>query len=98
MRLSLLLASAALSTIATSAGADETLRYRTVYHTTALQSQTAPDTDGHLISVTHASGLASLPDGSVGADNFVGMLDYVKGSGPFVTYGDVTFRMVRYYS
>jgi hypothetical protein len=88
---SVFLAAAALSAIATNALADETLKYRTVYHTTALQSQNAPDTDGHVISVTHASGLASLPDGSVGADNFVGTLDYVKGSGPFVTYGDVTF-------
>jgi hypothetical protein len=70
----------ALCAIPATGFADETLKYRSVYHTTALQSQDVHDTDGHILALVSASGLASLPDGSVGLDNFVGTLDYIKGS------------------
>jgi hypothetical protein len=89
---SLLLATAALGVIATSALADETLKYRTAYHITSFQSQPVPDSDGHLMGIVHAAGIASFPDGSVAADNFTTFTDYTKGSGPIVlSYGDVTF-------
>jgi hypothetical protein len=55
-----LLVSAAL--LAISAGAaDGTLKYRIIYHITAIQSQEAPDTNGHVISLVRTSGLASMP-------------------------------------
>jgi hypothetical protein len=86
-----LLATAVLGVISTAAFADETLKYRSVYHIAAVQSQEVPDTDGHVISLIRASGLASLPDGSVATDNLFATVDYVKGSGPIVTYGTVAF-------
>ena len=43
------------------------------------------------MSIVHASGVASFSDGSVATDNFTTTTDYVKGSGPFVDYGDITF-------
>jgi hypothetical protein len=73
------------------AKADETLKYRTVYHLTSVQSQNIPDTDGHIFGISHAAGVASLPDGSVAVDNFTGTFDYTKGSGPTVVYEDITF-------
>jgi hypothetical protein len=40
--------------------------------------------------LTRYSGLASFPDGSVAADNFVATSDYVKGSGPYLLYSNIT--------
>jgi hypothetical protein len=89
---SVLLATAALSLIVTSALADETLKYRTVYHITSFQSQPIPDADGHLMGIVHAAGIASFADGNVAVDNFTTFTDYTKGSGPIVlSYGDLTF-------
>jgi hypothetical protein len=73
-----------------TAAADETLKYRSVYHVTAAQSQDVGDVDGHTMSLVRSSGLASFPDGSVGADNVVAGTDYIKGSGPFLAYGNLT--------
>jgi hypothetical protein len=87
-----LLITAAVCAIPAAAVADETLKYRTVYHLTSTQSQDVHDVDGHTLLLVSASGLASLPDGSVGLDNFVATLDYTKGSGPAITYGSVTFH------
>jgi hypothetical protein len=89
---SIFLATAALSVIATSALADETLKYRSVYHVTAAQAQDIGDVDGHTMSLVRASGLASFRDGSVGTDYFVATTDYVKGSGPFSLYGGLTLN------
>jgi hypothetical protein len=74
-----------------TASADETLKYRSIWHTTFIQSQNVPDTDGHIVAVTSASGVASFPDGSLAMDNFTGTLDYTKGSGTFMDYNDITF-------
>jgi hypothetical protein len=75
-----------------TASADETLKYRTIWHTTFIQSQNIPDTDGHIVAVTSASGVASFPDGSVAMDNFTGTLDYTKGSGTFMDYNDINLQ------
>jgi hypothetical protein len=61
-----LLVSAALLAISASAYADETLKYRIIYHITAIQSQEAPDTNGHVISLVRTSGLASMPTEMLG--------------------------------
>ena len=74
------------------AKADETLKYRSVYHITAAQAQDVGDVDGHTMSLVRVSGLASFLDGSVGADNIVSATDYVKGSGPFLVYGSLTLN------
>jgi hypothetical protein len=74
-----------------TASADETLKYRSIWHTTFIQSQNVPDTDGHIVAVTSASGVASFPDGAVAMDNFTGTLYYTKGSGTFMDYNDITF-------
>jgi hypothetical protein len=90
---SLLLAITALSVIETSALADETLKYRTVYYTTSVQSQNIPDADGHIVGIVHAVGIATFPDGSTATDNFTTVVDYTKGSGPIaLSYGDITFN------
>jgi hypothetical protein len=52
----LLFPTAAQSVIVTGAFADETLKFRSVYHVTAAQAQDIGDIDGHMMS----SG--SLPD------------------------------------
>jgi hypothetical protein len=72
------------------AQADETLKYRSVYHVTEAQAQDVGDVEGHTMSLIRVSGLASFPDGSVGTDNLVSATDYVKGSGPFLVYGSLT--------
>jgi hypothetical protein len=74
-----------------SASADETLKYRSIWHTTFTQSQNVPDTDGHIVAVIRSEGVASFSDGSVAVDNFTGTFDYTKGSGPTVVYDDITF-------
>jgi hypothetical protein len=75
-----------------TAFADETLKYRSVYHITAAQAQDVGDVDGHTMSLVRAFGLASFSDGSVATDYFVSTTDYVKGSGPFLNYGGLAFN------
>jgi hypothetical protein len=87
----LLMVAAALCAIPAAAFADETLKFRSVYHVTSVQSQDVGDIDGHTMSLARASGLASLPDGSVATDNFTATTDYVKGTGPFFLHGIITF-------
>jgi hypothetical protein len=86
-----LLITAALYLVSTNAFADETLKYRSVYHITVFQSQPIPDVDGHLMGIVHAAGVATFADGAVAADNFSTFTDYTKGSGSIVlSYGDIT--------
>jgi hypothetical protein len=85
----LLLITAALCS--TTAFADETLKYRSIYHVTSAQSQDVGDIDGHAMTLARASGLATFPDGSVATDNFTVTTDYIKGSGPFHLHGIITF-------
>jgi hypothetical protein len=87
----MLFVTAALCAIPTIASADETLKFRVVYHLTDVQFQDAADTSGHVIGVVRSSGLASMPDGSVATYGFVGTIDYVKGAGTYVLYDQITF-------
>jgi hypothetical protein len=89
---SVLLTTAALAcAIPAAASADETLKYRVVYHITDFQSQPVPDTDGHVLYLIRTSGLASMSDGSVATYSFVATLDYVKGAGIYSLYDQLLF-------
>ena len=72
----ILMCAAAGALCINTAFADETLKYRTVWYTTSVQSQNITDADGHIVGIVHAVGIASFPDGSVAADNFTTMIDY----------------------
>jgi hypothetical protein len=74
------------------ARADEVLKFRIITHLTAVQTQEVGDVDGHTMSVGRYSGLASFPDGSVGTVNFTFTTDYIKGSGTYSTYYNVTLK------
>jgi hypothetical protein len=74
------------------ASADEVLKFRTIAHLNAVQTQDVGDVDGHTMSVGRYSGLASFPDGSVGTTNFTFTTDYIKGSGTFSTYYILTLK------
>src|SRR5262245_62195154 len=74
------------------ASADEVLKFRVITHATSVQPQEVGDVDGHTVAVGRYSGLASFPDGSVGTASFVFTSDYIKGSGTFSTYFNVTFK------
>jgi hypothetical protein len=88
----IIIACALAGVLGVPAKADETLKAGTIYYTTSVQSQPAPDADGHVLSLVASSGLASLPDGSVATESVVATTDYVKGSRSFITYGTLTFR------
>jgi hypothetical protein len=77
----IILACALAGILGVPAKADETLKYRTIYHTTSVQSQNIPDADEHIVGVAHGVGVASFPDGSVALDNNTATFDYIKGSG-----------------
>jgi hypothetical protein len=72
------------------ARADETLKFRTITHTTFAQSQDIGDVEGHVASLVRFSGLASFPDGTVGAVYFTAATDYTKGAGTFSLYQNLT--------
>jgi hypothetical protein len=74
------------------ARADEVLKFRVVMHATYLQSQEVGDVDGHALALAHYSGLASFADGSVGTANFTATTDYIKGSGTYSVYYNVTLK------
>jgi len=74
------------------ARADETVKFRLVMHATFVQTQEVGDVDGHMLGLARYSGLASFPDGSVGTANFTATTDYIKGSGTYSTYYNVTLK------
>jgi hypothetical protein len=71
------------------AQADETLKFREAMHAVSVQSQEVGDVDGHVLSLVRFSGLAFLPDNSVGTTHFFGATDYTKGTGPYSAYHDL---------
>jgi hypothetical protein len=75
-----------------NAQADETLKYRQFLHATNVQSQDVGDVDGHAVSVFRFSGLASLPDGTVGTALLIGTNDYTKGAGSNAAYFNLTLK------
>jgi hypothetical protein len=74
------------------AKADEVLEFRSVGHATSFQSQDVGDVDGHALILARLSGLASSPDGSVGAVNWALQGDDLKGDGTWMTYVDVALK------
>jgi hypothetical protein len=78
--------------VATSAQADETLKFRATMHATSAQSQDIGDVDGHAASLARFSGLASFPDGTVGTTYFIAATDYTKGAGTFSVYQNLTLK------
>jgi hypothetical protein len=74
------------------ARADEVLKFRLVVHATSAQSQEVGDVEGHTMSLGRLSGLASFPDGSVGIANVTFTSDYIKGTGTFSGYFNLTLK------
>jgi hypothetical protein len=98
---SIFLATAVLGVIATSACADETLKWRQVQHATSFQSQQVGDVNGHSLGLYRLAGIAFFPDGSTGTTVVIGTNDAVNGSGPVNGYSTVSFSdgselMVKY--
>jgi hypothetical protein len=65
-----LMCAAAGAVFISAAKADETLKFRIVGHANSFQSQDVGDVDGHAFILARLSGLASFPDGSIGAVNW----------------------------
>jgi hypothetical protein len=74
------------------AKADEVLKFRIFTHAVSLQSLDVGNVDGHSMFLGHFAGLASFPDGSVGAAKFTFTGDYTKGTGTFSTYFNITLK------
>lgn len=77
---------------ASSARADEVLKFRSIMHATSVQSQEIGDVDGHAALLARFSGLASFPDGTVGTTYFISANDYTKGAGTFSVYNNLTLK------
>ena len=69
----------------------ETLKFRMVTHVTSAQSLDVGDVDGHVASLTRFSGLAFLPDGTVGTVHFASLADYTNGAGMFTLFPILAF-------
>ncbi len=70
---------------------DETLRFRMITHVTSAQSLDVGDVDGHVASLSRFSGLAFLPDGTVGTVHFASLADYTNGAGTFTLFPILAF-------
>jgi hypothetical protein len=66
------------------------LKYRYFTRADVLQTQDVGDVEGHQLGFARLSGLISLPDGSVGTTFWTTGFDYIKGAGPFTSYGKLT--------
>ena len=76
--------------VSSIARADEVLKFRMFLHATSVQTLEVGDVEGHVLTLSHFSGLASFSDGSVGTANFTFTAEHVKGVGTFHTYFSVT--------
>ncbi len=74
------------------ARADEVLSFHVVTHATSVQSQQVGDVDGHTLGLARQSGLALLPDGSVGTTFFTAINDYTKDAGTYIAYYSLTLN------
>jgi hypothetical protein len=75
-----------------AARADETLKFRTIMHSSNAQTIDVGDVDGHILGVARFSGIVSLPDGSTATSYFTGAFEYTKGAGPVSTYLNVSYE------
>lgn len=87
----LLVITAWLLLSATWAGA-ETMKWRTVSHTTKVEAIQVGDVPGHIIGVGEARGLAFLENGEIASTWEKFTVDYVNGSGPHAAYGLTTLE------
>ena len=71
---------------------DEILKFRMITHVTSAQSLDVGDVDGHVASLARFSGLAFLPDGTVGTVHFVNLADYTNGAGTFTLFPILAFE------
>jgi hypothetical protein len=78
--------------VATTASADEVLKFRIVTHATSVQFQDVGDFEGHAQGLARQSGLAFLPDGSVATTYFTATNDFTKGTGTFIGYYNLTLK------
>jgi hypothetical protein len=76
-----LVLSAAILLSVNGAFADETLKFRTVTHASELHTIPAGDVDGHLLGVSHSTGIVFFSDESVGTAHNIALTDYTKGVG-----------------
>jgi hypothetical protein len=77
----LLLATVAVCALPAVASAGETLTWRHVQHAIDVHRIDVSDAKGHTVTVLHAVGIASFPDGSVGSTDGFGLTDTTNGSG-----------------
>jgi hypothetical protein len=89
---SVLLGTAALSVIATTAFADETLKWRHVLHTGSLQTLQVGDVPGHTLNVYRLPGIVFFSDGSTGTSQVFGASDVVNGNGTANGYQVIGFN------
>jgi hypothetical protein len=89
---SVLLATATLSVIATTAFADETLKWRHVLHTGSLQTLQVGDVPGHTLNVYRLPGIVFFSDGSTGTSQVFGASDVVNGNGTANGYQVIGFN------
>lgn len=61
-----------------------------VTHVTSAQSLDVGDVEGHVASLTRFSGLAFLPDGTIGTAHFASLADYTNGAGVFTLFPVIT--------
>src|SRR5215468_1828530 len=80
------------SCAASIARADEVVKFRIITHVTSVQTLNVDDVDGHILVLGHYDGLASFPDGSVGAATLNFTADYIKGVGTFLSYFSVALK------
>jgi len=72
--------------------ADEVLKFRGVMHATFAEFQQLDDADGHVFGMNRHSGIASLPDGTVGTCYLLAHTDYINGTGTFESFNGVTLK------
>jgi len=92
-RAAAIVALASISLLGASAPASvETLTYRTFSQAANVQSIDVGDAQGHLLGITHQSGIAAFSDGTFATTYFTAAFDYTNGSGQIlVTYNNITF-------
>jgi hypothetical protein len=77
---------------AATAHADEALKFRSVMHSSNVQTIDVGDVDGHVLGISRYSGIVSFPDGSTGTSYFTAAIEYTKGSGPVSFYMNVNYE------
>ena len=77
------------SSVASIARADEVVKFRIITHATSAQTLNVDDVEGHILVLGHYDGLATFPDGSIGAATLTFTADYIKGVGTFSSYFSV---------